>query len=141
VRNLGDRNEVRGKRLDVGRNYINSPEFEEWLHRNDPDAIKVETAATLAQMHTAITITPMEVLRISEASDQLAVERDWIMDAQRIVRERQEKEIAEEALRGLVQRRAEYEIRKARNRKLWLRVRIVLIWIACLGFAAWAVTR
>jgi hypothetical protein len=125
----------------MARNYINSPEFEEWLHRNDPDQIKVESAEIFAQMHTAITITPMEVLRISEASDQFAVERDWIKDANRIVRERQEREIADAAMRGLMQQRAERAVRKARNRKLWLRVRIVLVWVACLGFAAWAVTR
>ncbi len=125
----------------MGRNYINSEEFREWLHRNDPDQIKVEAAATIAQLGVALTITPIEVLRISEASDQLAVERDWIKDANRIVRERQEKEIADAAMRGLMQQRAEHAVRKARNRKLWLRVRIVLVWLACLGFAAWAVIR
>lgn len=125
----------------MARNYINSPEFEEWLHRNDPDQGLLEAAATLMDLGMALTITPMEVLRISEASDQLAVERLFVADCDRIVRERQEKEIADAAMRGLMQQRAEHAVRKARNRKLWLRVRIVLVWVACLGFAAWAVTR
>ncbi len=119
------------------RNYINSQEFEEWLTRNDPDQVRVEAAATLAQMNMAITITPIELLTISEASDQLAVERNFIADAKRIVRERE----ASDALARILSAQADREVRRARVRKAWARARIVMLWVVCLGCAAFLVTR
>ncbi len=107
-----------------------------WFNREvtDPHQIRMEAASTLAQMGEAIRLSPLEVLTISEASDQLAIERNWIADVNRIVRERETRH------RQIVRLRAQ-SIRRIREKRIKESIKIVLLWLACIAFAVLGVTR
>ncbi len=125
------------KRLAVERRKTKySLEQIAWFNREvtDPHQIQMEAASTLAQMGEAIKLSPLEVLTISEASDQLAIERNWIADVNRIVKEREARH------RQIVRLRAG-SIRKVRERRIKESIKIVLLWLACIAFAVLGVTR
>jgi hypothetical protein len=107
-----------------------------WFNREikPPAQIQMEAASTLAQMGEAIKLSPFEVLTISEASDQLAVERNWIADVNRIVRKR-------ETRRKQIVRLRAGSIRKVREKRIKESIKIVLLWLACIAFAVLGVTR
>jgi hypothetical protein len=107
-----------------------------WFNREikPPAQIQMEAASTLAQMGEAIKLSPLEVLTISEASDQLAIERAWIADVNRIVKEREARH------RQIVRLRAG-SIRKVREKRIKESIKIVLLWLACIAFAVLGVTR